>query len=122
YLLPEAVLATVGGQLVDELVRAGVLPDDRIHHRLAGVAVPDHRGLALVGDTERGDVVLARAGLLDGLVDHLLAAGPDLLRIVLAPARLGIDLLMLLLGAGLHPPLMVEDHRPRTGRPLIQCD
>ena len=53
----EPVLTAVGGQLVDELVGARVLPDDRVHHRLAGVAVPHDRGLALVGDAERGDVV-----------------------------------------------------------------
>ena len=64
----------------------------------------------------------AGAGLLDRLVDHLLAARPDLLRIVLDPARLGIDLLVLLLRHRDDLARVVEDHRPRAGRPLIQCN
>ena len=40
-------LAEVGG--------AAVLPDDRVVDRLAGLAVPDDRRLALVGDADRGD-------------------------------------------------------------------
>ena len=46
----------VAGQLGDELVGAGVLPDDGVVHRLAGAAVPQHGGLALVGDADRGQV------------------------------------------------------------------
>ena len=33
-----------------------VLPDDRVVDGLAGGAVPDHGGLALVGDANRSDV------------------------------------------------------------------
>ena len=38
---------------------AAVLPDDGVVDRLAGRAVPDHRGLALVGDADRRDVLRA---------------------------------------------------------------
>ena len=37
-------------------VGAGVLPDDRVVQRPAGAAVPDERGLALVGDADGGEV------------------------------------------------------------------
>ena len=40
----------------DQPVGAGVLPDDGVGDRLAGGLVPDHRGLALVGDADRGEV------------------------------------------------------------------
>src|SRR3954469_10858228 len=96
-LLLEAGLAAVARQLVDDLVRARVLPDERVVDRLAGVAVPHHRGLALVGDAQPGDVVGARPGRTQRLVEDLLATGPDLLGVVLDPTRLGIDLLVLLL-------------------------
>ena len=67
---------------------AAVLPDDGVVDRLAGRAVPDDRGLALVGDADAGDVAGARAPALR----HRLAHGrdrrrPDFLRIVLDPAR-----------------------------------
>ena len=45
---------------VADLVGAGVLPDDGVVDGLAGGPVPHHRGLALVGDADRGEVVLAR--------------------------------------------------------------
>ena len=119
-LLAEAILAAVGRQLVDELVRAGVLPHERVVDGLARVAVPHHRGLALVGDAQRGDVVRARPGRLEGLVEDLLRARPDLLGVVLDPTGLRIDLLVLLLRHRLDAALVVEDHRPRAGGALVQ--
>ena len=118
--LAEAILAAVGRQLVDELVRAGVLPHERVVDGLARVAVPHDRGLALVGDAQRGDVVLVAPGRLEGLVEDLLRARPDLLGVVLDPTGLRIDLLVLLLRHRLNPALVVEDHRPRAGGALIQ--
>ena len=35
---------------------AAILPDNRVVNRLAGGALPDHRGLALIGDADAGDV------------------------------------------------------------------
>ena len=40
---------------------AAVLPDDGVVDRLAGGAVPDTRGLALIGDADAGDVARPRA-------------------------------------------------------------
>ena len=60
-----------------------ILPDDGVVHRLAGLALPQHRRLALVGDADGGNV----AGTL---AERLAADGnrgvPDLLGIVLDPA------------------------------------
>ena len=64
------------GELIDDLVGARVLPDERVVDRLAGGLVPDHRGLALVGDPERGDVVLGGARLVQRLLQHLLGSAP----------------------------------------------
>ena len=58
----EALDAAVGRESVDDLLRAGVLPDDRVVDGLAGVLVPDHRGLALVGDADGLDVVAGDVG------------------------------------------------------------
>jgi hypothetical protein len=43
-------------QLGAQRLGAAVLPDDGVVDRLAGAAVPQHRGLALVGDADGGDV------------------------------------------------------------------
>src|SRR5690606_11238274 len=81
----EAVDAAVGGEAVDDLLGAGVLPDDRVVHRVAGAAVPDHRGLALVGDAHRGDVMAGEVGTGQSQTYDLLHVAPDLRRVVLDP-------------------------------------
>src|SRR5207247_4366049 len=91
----EAVLAAVRRQLVADLVGAGVLPDDRVVDGLPVGAVPDHGRLTLVGHPDRGDV--RRRDLVEPGLDDLLRALPDLVRVVLDPARLRVDLLVLLL-------------------------
>src|SRR4029453_9234404 len=48
-------------------------------------------------------------------------ARPDLLRVVLDPTRLGIDLLVLLLGDADHLAAVVEEHAARASRALVQC-
>ena len=55
-LAPDHVAALVPVQRAGDAVGAGVLPDDRVVVGPAGLAVPDHRGLALIGDAERGQV------------------------------------------------------------------
>jgi hypothetical protein len=52
-LVSETILAAVAGQLGDDLLRSRVLPDERVVHGLTGVAVPDDRRLALIGDPDR---------------------------------------------------------------------
>ena len=62
-LLAEPVLPVRAAEFVAERGRTGVLPDDRVVHRLAGGAVPQDRRLALVGDAERAELVGAQPGL-----------------------------------------------------------
>ena len=65
---------------------AAVLPDDGVVDRLAGAAVPDHHGLALVGDADGGDVGGGKPGVGQGLPRGGDDGCPDFLRIVLHPA------------------------------------
>jgi len=95
----------------------GVLPDDRVVHRLAGGLVPHQRGLTLIGDPDRGDVADVHLGET-GLHDFLCAC-PDLERIVLHPARLREDLLVLLLIDTDDLAAVIEDHEPGAGGALI---
>ena len=66
---------------------AAVLPDDGAMHGLAGGAVPHHGGLALVGDADGGDVFGRDASFLQRLAADGDGRGPDVLRLVLDPAR-----------------------------------
>mmetsp|Transcript_11791 Transcript_11791/g.27714 ORF Transcript_11791/g.27714 Transcript_11791/m.27714 type:complete len:274 (-) Transcript_11791:1014-1835(-) len=97
--------------------RAAVLPDQGAVQRLAGLAVPQHGGLALVGDAD-GHHLGVRCG--QGLACAGELAGPDLAGIVLHPARLRVVLGQLTLGRGQQPAGSVEDESARTGSPLVQ--
>ena len=67
---------------------APVLPDDRVVRRARPVrAVPDERGLALVGDADGGDVARADAGLLERLARRTRAASARSLRRRARPSR-----------------------------------
>jgi hypothetical protein len=118
----EPLDASVGRETVDDVLRAGVLPDDGVVDGLAGVLVPHHRGLALVGDAHRLDVVTGDVGLRQRLSDDLARVAPDLLGVVLDPARLRQDLVVLHLSRRDDPALVVEDDRPRARRALVDSD
>ena len=53
----------LAAQRIAKIRRAPVLPDDRVVDRLAGRAIPDHGGFALIGDADAGDVARAETGL-----------------------------------------------------------
>jgi len=75
-------------QLLADRRRLARLPHDRAVDRLAGSAVPHHGRLTLVRDPDRGDVGSARARLRERILRRAQLGAPDLLRIVLDPARL----------------------------------
>ena len=83
-----------GGQLVDDLLGPGVLPDDRVVDRLAGVLVPHERRLTLVGDAEGHEVGCRQPGVVEGGLQHRAGALPDFDGIVLDPPGPRQDLLV----------------------------
>lgn len=107
--LPEAVLAVRAAQLRAQLRRTGVLPDDRMVHRPAGGPVPQDRGLPLVGDAQRTELIRAQPRLRERARHHRLHLRPDLGCVMLHPARLGEDLPVLTLVDGDDRPAVVED-------------
>ena len=101
---------------------AAILPDDRVADRLAGFAIPDDGGLALVGDADGGDVGGGEPGLLECVGGDSGLRGPDFIRVVFDPAGLREELAKLLLGDGDDGALVVEDDGARTGRALIESE
>jgi hypothetical protein len=104
-------LADVGG--------AAILPDDGIVDRPAGAAVPDHHGFPLIGDADCRDVGRGQAAIADRLARGREDGGPDLLRVVLDPARPGVDLGEFLLRRGHRGGRRVEHDGTGGGRSLI---
>ena len=78
--------------------RAPILPDDGVVDRLARAPVPQHAGLALVGDADGGDIAAPQPGGGQRLARRLDRRAPDVLRIVLDPAGGGEVLGELALG------------------------
>ena len=99
---------------------ARVLPDDRVVPGTSGFRIPDDRGLALIGDADRGEVrapSVRRCAARRAITSSTRAAISQ--RIVLDPAGLRQDLLVLELMAGDLGAALVEHHEARAGRSLI---
>ena len=117
---PIAVRGMAGGnEIRTGLCRAPVLPDDGAVDRPPRPAIPDQRRLALVGDADAGDVGCAQAALGDGLARRREHAVPDILGLMLDPARGREMLRKLALGAGHDAKRRIEQDRPRGGRALV---
>ena len=110
--------------LLLELIRivggAAALPDDGVVHRLTGHAIPDDGRLTLVGDADRGDLVIAHAELPHRLTRDGKLALPDLVRVVLDPARLGEILGEFLLRHRADHALAVEEDTAVRGRARVE--
>ena len=100
-------------------VNPSVLPDQCVVDRLPGLAIPEHRGLTLVGDADRRQVAGPKPFLLHGRFDHFFGPPPDLAGVVLHPSGLRKDLLVFFLGYRDNPPRAVKHDEPSAGSPLI---
>ena len=107
-------------ELVAHLGGPAVLPDDGGVDGLPRPAVPHHGGLALVGDADGRDVAGRDVQAGDGLAGHADLRRPDLVRVVLDPARLRKNLPELPLRNREHAALPVEDDGAGAGRTLIE--
>jgi hypothetical protein len=95
------------------------VPHDRLVDRLAGGAVPDDDGFALIGNADGLDVA---AVFLGDIAQGLLGVTPDILDIVFDPAGFGIVLREFLAGGLAWLALAVEAHRAGRGGALIECN
>ena len=122
HALLVALHSPVRSQLLDDVLGAGVLPDDGVVDGLAGVLVPHHRGLALVGDAHGGNVVPGQVAAGQGNRDDFPDVVPDFDGIMLDPAGVREDLRVFHLPGGHHGAGMVEDDGPGTGGSLVNGD
>ena len=98
---------------------APVLPDDGVVDGLPGLAIPDNRGLTLVGDAAAGQFRCLDAYALQHFATDFDGVAPDDLGIVFHPAALGVDLFEFGLGRPEYASGLIEDDRACAGRALV---
>ena len=77
----------LGAQLVTASGGAPVLPDNSVGHRFTRLAVPQHRGFALVGNAYGVNRTRRAVGLAEHLQRYRVLRTPDLASIVFHPTR-----------------------------------
>src|SRR6185369_11948540 len=80
---------------------------------------PEYRGLALIGYADRSKVCRAQAFFLHGFVNNFLYSLPDFVGVVLDPARLRKNLLVLFLCDSRNAAHAVEDDEASAGCALV---
>ena len=107
-------------QLVADGGGAAALPDDGAADRLAGFAVPDDGRFALVGDADGRNVGGGGPDPVHGRKRHAQLGGPDLVGVMLDPARLGEILGKFLLRHAAHTPVVVKQDAAVGGGACVQ--
>ena len=118
-LAAKPVLAALLAKLGDEPVRACVLPDNRVAERLSGATVPKQRRLALVGDADADKIGGGKPGRGERIRHGGDGVPPNLGCVVLDPARLRINLLVLLLRGADNRAFPVENEKACGCRALV---
>ena len=95
-------------QRIRILCRASALPYYRVINRLSCIFIPYNCGLSLVSNAYRTYVGCRSLNIGHSLLCHLKLCGPDFIRVVLHPPRLGEILGELLLGHGADLARFIE--------------
>ncbi|HMO96388.1 MAG TPA: hypothetical protein PKD27_09705, partial [Tepidiformaceae bacterium] len=119
---PKLLFVPFCPELRTDAGRPPILPDQGVGERLTGFAVPHDEGLALVGDSDGGQVRSAEPGLREGDAHGLERALPDLFGVVLHPAGLGVVLAELLLAQANNAAIRIDEKGTRTCGPLVDCE
>ena len=106
-------------ELFNDFLGAGVLPDDCVVDGLTGVLVPHDGGFTLVGDADCSDFVVVDFAVCHSHCYDLTDVLPNLGCVVLDPAGLGEDLLVLELALSHVLARLVEQDRAGAGGALV---
>ncbi|MPN11366.1 hypothetical protein SDC9_158667 [bioreactor metagenome] len=96
------------------------MPHDGVIYRPAGFPVPEDGGFPLVGDADGEYCFRVNVGGVHRLLQCPFFRLPDVQRVVLHPAGLGVDLTKGVLSAGDNLPRLIEQDRAGTGGALVQ--
>src|SRR5437762_10606701 len=111
---------TSGLELIAKASGATILPDNGIRQRPSSLPIPYDRGLALVSNTDGGNVARPSLRPAQSFYRNADLRCPDFLRIVFDPSRLRKKLFEFTLRYRLDRTFMIEQYCSRTGGALIQ--
>ena len=117
----DGVAQTVLLQALDQRRGAAALPHDRVVQRPARLSFPQKRRLALVGDAHGQNVRRVDPRLLHRRAQRVQLTFVNVLRVVLDPAGLGINLPELNAVRRHKRAVFIKHDRARARRSLIQC-
>ena len=106
--MADGVAIAARDELVNDVGGASALPDDGVCDRLSRLFIPDDGSFTLVCYADGGDCVRPHAELCHGSAGDFERGVPYLVRVMLHPARLGIDLPEFLLCRGADISRLVE--------------
>ena len=116
--LADALRHAFAGHGGAALGSAAVLPADGGMYRGAGLGIPQHRGLALVGDADGGHLPRLDASRGQGVLGGAQGGAPEGFRVLLHPTVRGEGLVEGALARG-HDAPVVKDDGARAGRALV---
>ena len=117
---PDLVPIALLYQPLDDIRGPAALPDDGVGDGLSRLFIPDHGGLPLVRNADGRDIQRRDAQLRHGRAGDLQRRVPDLQRVVLHPARLGVYLPEFLLGGRTDISRPVKKNAAGAGRSLVK--
>ena len=122
-LLPESIdcVRHIHLQVLREISRPAALPHDGVTDRLPGLPVPENRRLALIGDTDRRNVLILCLNIRHRLPSDIQLCLPDFICVVLNPARVRKILCKFLLRHTADMSLLVKQNTSAAGCPGIKC-
>ena len=113
-------LMPLGAEFCAGIRGAAVLPDNGAMQAAPRSAIPKQRGFALIGNADAGDIGCAAACFLQSLTQACNGALPDILRLMLNPARGGEMLRQFHLRGRAWRQIRPEGDGARRGRALIE--
>jgi hypothetical protein len=114
------LLVAGGFETIADGCRDPALPHNRIANGTARVALPQHRGLPLIGDADSGEIRRDDAGAGDGIACGLQLCLPDRFGIVLDVTRTRKQLWKFLLRRRHDGAAPIEHDGAARCRPLIE--
>ena len=111
--------AVIAGELINNFLGASILPDNCVIDRLTSVLIPHHRGLTLIGDAHCGNLVMVYLTVCHRHCSGFTHVIPNLNGVVLNPACLGENLLVLKLTHRNDLARLIEKDSSGTGGALV---